>query len=81
MDNRSLKKVDKILKNPPTVVIENMVAVNENESCNDSNATIKCGNKIYNLRCELKSMPNTIIKDQQREKLEKCLSNNVSNTH
>ena len=52
------------------LVMENIIDVKENESCNTSDATIKRGNKIKNLQGELEIMTNITIKDQKRKKLE-----------
>jgi hypothetical protein len=56
-----------------------MTDIKSAESCDDSDATVKCGNKIINLRQKLKIMANTIIKKQERNTMRENLSNKVTN--
>ena len=50
------------------------------ESCTDSDATVKCGNRIINLRQKLEIMANAIIKKQEKTPRREIPSNEVANS-
>ena len=57
-----------------TVAVENMRDIKESESCDDTDATVRCDNKIKDLQTKLEVMTNTIIRDQKRKSLKKVLN-------
>ena len=59
------------------VVIENMTDIKESESCNDADATVKCDNKVKNLRTKVENVASTTITNQKRASLKKVLSDTL----
>ena len=60
-----------------TVVIESMTFLKESESCSDTDATIKCDDKVKNLRTKLEVMASSIITNKKRASLKKVLSDTL----
>ena len=57
------------------VVIENMRDIKQSESCDDADATVKCDNKVQNLRMKSENVANTTTTNQERASLKKILNN------
>ena len=59
------------------VVIENMTDMNQSESCDDADATVKCDNKVENLRTKSENVANTTTTNQKRASLKKILNDTL----